>query len=114
MRNIRYLASYTGPSYGSMDQYSMDGFLSLNDAMKSMWFRQRDGSDHVREYQLNDQSDVYQLKSFRHVSFPATTPEDVMDVHYAKWDEEEEGWVLGDWMYRVFVGPRGGIRSEKA
>lgn len=110
----RYLASYTGPSYGSMHQESMDGFHSLMEAMKSMRYRQRVEADTVKCYKLNEANDVYQLEEEQYVRFPATTRDDIMDVYHAVWDNDLEGYVLGDWAYRISVGPLGGIRSDKA
>lgn len=111
---IKYLASYIGPSYGSPTQDTMDGFTSLWRCLDSMKARQKYGSDDVRRYALNDHSDVYQLESEWFSRFPATTQEDIMDVYHAVWDNDLEGYILGDWAYRISVGPRGGIRAEKA
>lgn len=113
MSRIKYLASYTGPSYGSVDQDRMDGFCALWRVMDSMKARQKYESDDVRYYVLNDHNDVYQLEGERFVRFPATTQEDIMDVYHAVWDDDLEGYILGDWAYRITVGPRGGIRAEK-
>jgi len=116
MKRVKYFACYTGPSYGSADQTNVDAFRSLYGAMKSMWNRQYDGYDDVLAY--HEAEDGFYRRDFRggtgYVRFPATTPQDVMDVYYAVWDNEEEGYILGDWAYRVYVGPRGGIRAEKA
>lgn len=111
---IKYLASYQGPSYGSMTQDTMDGFTSLWRAVQSVRTRQVYESDGVRCYTLNDHSDVYQLESERYVHFPVTTRDDFMDVYHATWDNGCEGYTLGDWAYRITVGPRGGVRAEKA
>jgi hypothetical protein len=115
MRNIKYLASYNGPSYG-LGGYNdrMDGFYSLKHAMESMWSRQKDEYDHVITYRENEITDVYQRENVHSVRFPATTRQDIMDVYYCEWSDEDEGYILGDWMYRITVGPRGGIRAEKA
>lgn len=114
MSRTKYLASYSGPSYGSMTQDVMDGFATLYEAMKSMRDRQQCESDTVRGYRLNDQTDVYQLEGENWLRFPATTREDVMDVYYCTWDNALEGYVLGDWAYRIWVGPKGGIHADKA
>lgn len=113
MSRIKYLVSYTGPSYGSLTQDDMDGMASLREAMLSMRARQR-GWDDVRGYRLDVVSDVYRLVDEYYTRFPATTQEDVMDVYHAVWDKDSEGYILGDWAYRITVGPRGGIRAEKA
>lgn len=112
--SIKYLASYEGPSYGSMSQDHMDGFSGLYEAMQSMRDRQNERWVNIRGYTLNNKTDVYQSNGTDYFRFPATTPEDVMDVYYAVWDKELEGWILGDWAYRITVGPKGGIRSERA
>ena len=120
--DIKYLTSYHGPSYGSMDQIHMDGATSLYDAMQRMRQIQRDEAATTYTYEENLEG-VYLPwdKQYGHyVSFPATTREDYMDVCYAIPEsttvngEEVIGYVLGDWAYRISVGPRGGIRSDKA
>jgi hypothetical protein len=119
MDSIKYLASYHGPSYGSMDQVHMDSFQSLANAMVSMANRQKYEADTLFTYE-EDSAGVYRPcpESFdRHTQFPSTTREDFMDVYHALPSDELDGkggYILGEWAYRISVGPRGGIRVEKA
>lgn len=107
---IKYLASYHGPSYRPVDQEYMDGLQNLWSAMKSMRNRQSGWApvDTFKE----DSEGTYRLHRRGMAAFSATTYEDYMDVYYAL--PEEGGYILGEWAYRISVGPRGGIRTNKA
>ena len=111
MDKIKYLGSFSGPGYGSLDQAFMDGFTSLADGMWSMKSRQNVGWNDVREYR-EDPYGVYLHKVDAYVSFPALTGEEIIDLYHAL--PEEEGYILGEWAYRITVGPRGGVRAVKA
>lgn len=111
--SIKYLSSYSGPSYGSMDQEYMDGHGSLYRAMQSMRNRQ-EGMDWVYPYRENSEG-VYGPEKdgeWDTVLYPATTRDDVMWVYWAV--PEDGGYILGDLAYCITVGSRGGVRSEKA
>ena len=88
-----------------------DGFTSLADGMWSMKSRQNVGWNDVREYR-EDPYGVYLHKVDAYVSFPALTGEEIIDLYHAL--PEEEGYILGEWAYRITVGPRGGVRAVKA
>jgi len=111
---VKYLGTYSGPSYGSLDATHVDAFESLYDAMRAMQRRQG-GSDDVVTY-TEDHEGVYRLEGREeyqgHTLFPATTRDDVLWLYWAL--PYMDGYIMGDLAYCVTVGPRGGIRSEKA
>lgn len=110
---IKYFAQYEGPSHSSWGMERLEGFHSLYEVMESMRARQKYECDDVNEYM--ESPDGYHRKEEEHfVRFPATTRDDKMYVYGALWDNEEEGYMYGDLLYIVTVGPRGGVRSEKA
>lgn len=109
---MKYLISYLGPGYASLDHSDMEGFQTLYDIMQSMRERQR-GADTVFVYE-EDAFGIYRPHEGlwdKYMHFPTSTREDYMDVYYAI--PEDGGYVLGNWAYRVTVGPRGGIRVDK-
>lgn len=132
MSNIKYFSSYSGPSYGLLDQTHMDGHTSLYEAMQAMRARQS-GYDYPRSFK-EDAYGVHHLEgdgSREYTLFPATSNEDVMWVYWAIPDFEDYtvldkdgnevhkrrrsgGYTIGDLAYCITVGARGGVRSEKA
>lgn len=109
---IKYLTSYQGPSYGSVYQELMDGEQSLYSAMVSFRRRIVMGYDDVSTYKENPEGTYVIWETDRRVGFPGTTEEDYMDLYYAI--PTDGGYTMGDWAYRISLGPRKGVRSEKA
>lgn len=108
---MKYLASYEGVSYGSMDQECMKGFPNLLSAMQFMRDMQAKELQWYHEYR-EDSEGVYRFTGRSTIDGAVSTPRDFMDVCYAIPDGD--GYTLGDWAYRITVGPRGGIRSGRA
>lgn len=112
MSKVKYFGSYHGPSYGSNGwSEDWDAFASLKGAMEAMWRRQEQGADDVLTYKENPHG-VLVYWNEEYVRFPATTREDCIDLYYAI--PEDGGYFQGDLAYRISVGPRGGVRVEKA
>ncbi len=108
---IKYLTQYSGPSYGSLDMEHMDGEASLYCAMVSFRRRNVMGYDDVNTFRENPDGTYVAWELDRRVAFPATTNSDYMDVYYAI--PVDGGYTLGDWAYRITLGPRQGVRSER-
>jgi hypothetical protein len=110
MTSIKYLSSYHGPNFKPIDQEFMVSHHTLADAMYHMRGMQR-GVVTIHEYQEDWQGRYHPLKP-RTGDGCGAEREDFMDVYHAL--PEEGGYILGEWAYRISVGPRGGIRVEKA
>lgn len=110
---IKYLATYNGPSYGGWDSYEqMDAFSSIEDARQAMSLRQG-GHDYVTTYKENDDNFYVPWSRGQYTEFPGTTTEDRMDLYLAVDLDDGEYSRGDDPMYRLTVGPRGGIKVEK-
>lgn len=116
MNKVKYFATYQGPSYGMGGwETTYDAYSSLKAAMESMWHRQIDGSDTITAYTETPSDGLLRLlEEDVYYRFPATSREDVMWLYHAIRNEEEDGWSVGDVAYLITVGPRGGIRPERA
>lgn len=110
MTITRYAGSYTGPSYGTFDlQDGMEGFTSLKEAEQRFRERQETGGGTmlpVRYLNLDKDMKIYAESSER-VMFPATTPQDTMDLYRVF-----NGEVAQEPFARLSAGPNGGVVRE--
>jgi hypothetical protein len=113
MRKMKYFVSHHGPGLASWDQDFMDGEQSLYSAMVSFRRRTVMGYDDVNTYRENPEGVYVAWEMDRRVDFPTATEEDYMEVYHAVHVPEDGGYVLGDWAYRITIGPRKGVRTEK-
>jgi hypothetical protein len=90
-----------------------DAESSLYSAMVSFRRRNVMGYDDVNTYRENFDGEYVPWEMGRRVEFPGTTDEDYMDVYYAVKDDNNGTYILGDWAYRLTIGPRKGVRVEK-
>lgn len=112
MNKVKYFVSYQGFSYFSADQEYMDAESSLYDAMKSFYRRNFMGYDDVDTYRENADGEYVPWELDVRIETPGTTSEDYMDVYWAV-KTGQGTYVLGDWAYRITLGPRKGVRAEK-
>jgi len=110
---IKYLASYEGPSYGSWGSPErMDGFTSIKAAELSMWCRQNDGCDTTQAFIINDEQ-YWVWAGEDYTRFPATTPEDCMELYEVIGDGPYGSLQVADSpSIRLTVGLRGGVTRE--
>ena len=110
---IKYLATYNGPSYGGpWAPERMDGFTSLSAAKASMWCRQHNGYDITQAFIINDEQ-MWVWAGEDYTRFPATTPEDHMELYEVIGDGPYGSLQVADSpSIRLTVGPRGGVIKE--
>lgn len=107
---IRLAGTYSGPSYGSADpRDGFEGFTSLREARTRYQERQETSGGYrlpVRRLKVDYDDKITGTEDER-VYFPATTPEDVLDL-YRVCDEH----VAAEPFARLSAGPRGGVVRE--
>ena len=112
MSKIRYFTQYSGPGYSSFDQEYMEAETSLYGAMVAFRRKNVMGYDDVTTFRENPEGLYVPWCSNRRVNYDGTTSEDYADLLYAVPDEHG-AYILGDWAYRLTIGPRKGVRVEK-
>ena len=111
MNKVKYFVSYMGPGHFNDDQEFMDAAESLHSAMLSFGNRTLRGSDRITTYRENPEGTYVLWYTDTRTDYPCMSEEDYMDVYYAV--PERGGYILGDWAYRITLGPRKGVRAEK-
>lgn len=112
---IKYLATYNGPSYGSMGGYDekMEGFTSIADAKDELDRRQRTGYGYVTTYARNANDLYVPWELDKQYDFPGTTREDFMELYRVQRVGAGLFWLDPDPMYRLTIGSRKGIKVEE-
>lgn len=111
---VRYLASYSGPSYDTWGEPEyMDAYKSIEAARDAFKARQKGFQECTYAFQKNN-DDLWSFDSSQWVDWPATTDQDRMELYP----------VIGDGMFktlqvdnypiiRIVAGPRGGAIVER-
>jgi len=108
---IKYLSTYDGIGYRSMDQEYMEGLESLHEGMQQMRSMQSQELHYFADFMENSEG-VYELQGSSPRQGLTATRQDIMWLYWAV--PEDGGYVLGDLAYCLLVGPKGGIKVEKA
>ncbi len=114
---IKYAGDYHGPSYGNPGYPSFEGFTSIEQAVERFRERQETTGSYpldVTELDMMDR-DMHVIVRSREVSslWPATTPEDEMELHRVSPLGDDGLLVIaGEPFCRLKAGPRGGVVRE--
>jgi hypothetical protein len=113
MSKLRYLATYSGPSFGAGYPFEkMEGFNSLYEVTCEMHRRQTMGYGYTTTYAENADGLYVEWEPEKRYNFPGTTTEDIMEL-YGVTDKGDGTYFRHDEpSFRLSVGPRGGIARE--
>lgn len=107
---VRLAGVYSGPSYGTHDpRDGFEGFASIRQARTRYQERQETSGGYPLSVIRLDVDRDYKITRAEHeaVRFPATTPEDVLDLYRVC-----DGQVAAEPFARLSAGPRGGVTRE--
>ncbi len=107
MPKFTVFATYEGPSYGTYDfRDGMEAFTSISAARDAYAARQETSGRYglpVNRVTFSAHHDTWTVEDTEHVTFPATSPQDVMCLYRPGSDEP---------FARFVAGPRGGAVRE--
>lgn len=114
LHSIRIAGDYHGPSYGNPGYPSFEGFTNMNQAVNRFRERQEtSGTWDLDSTDLTVRDGVIVNATETATRWPATSPEDEMDLHRVFTDEAGRQVIAGEPFMRLKAGVRGGVVKER-
>ena len=112
MSKVKYLGTYSGPSYYSYDREYAIGFDSL-EAARDFFRCAQAGFAWVDEYRENEDSYYVLWSEYKCSEFPGTTDQDTLTLSHVTHRHKGMVDMHEGASYQITRGPRGGAVLEK-